>query len=399
MSTPREYVLDGCDRFDLNEFPGAAAMIVCRPVALLLLGTIAAEARSEDRLETEIAALALPRIDRGDTVGIVVGVLRDDRSQAFGFGRPSFEDDQHPDGRTIFEIGSVTKVFTSLALADMVREGLVGLDDPVASLLPAGVQVPEKGGRKITLRTLANHTSGLPRVSAKEFANSLKGKDPYADVTDADVYAFLKTLALPRVPGEKNAYSNLGAGLLGHALSLRDRKSYEEMIVARICRPLGMDDTRITLDPSQNLRLARPFKKGGEPTSPWVFDALAGAGALRSTADDMLRFVRANLGRSQVPPRLRSAMDDALEPRTPGPSEGIKLGLGWHMVEKRINPERPEIVFHNGGTGGFRSYVALVRQRGIAVVVLSNSDAEVDLLGSEVLRVLLRNPDPSRARN
>jgi serine-type D-Ala-D-Ala carboxypeptidase/endopeptidase len=373
-------------------------MIVCRPVALLLLGIIAAEARSEDRLETEIAALALPRIERGDSVGIVVGVLRDDRSEVFGFGRPSFEDDQHPDGRTIFEIGSITKVFTALALADMAREGLVGLDDPVASLLPAGVQVPEKDGRKITLRMLANHTSGLPRVSAKELANGLRGKDPYADVTGADVYAFLKTLALSRVPGEKNTYSNLGAGLLGHALSLRERKSYEEMIVARICRPLGMDDTRITLDPSQKLRLARPFKKGGEPTSPWVFDALAGAGALRSTADDMLRFVRAILGQSQVPPRLRSAMDDTLEPKTPGPSEGLRLGLGWHMVEKRINPERPEIVFHNGGTGGFRSYVALVRQRGIAVVVLSNSDAEVDSLGSELLRVLLRNPVASPSR-
>jgi serine-type D-Ala-D-Ala carboxypeptidase/endopeptidase len=373
-------------------------MIVRGSLVFLLFGVSVAEALGEDRLRLEVAALTVPRIERGEAVGIVVGVVRDGRSEVFGFGRPSFQDDEPPDGRTIFEIGSITKVFTAVALADMAREGVVGLDDPVARLLPEGVRIPERGGRQITLRMLANHTSGLPRVSAKELANGLVGKDPYADVTADDIYGFLKTLALPRAPGEKNAYSNLGAGLLGHALSRRDGKSYEEMIVSRICRPLGMEDTRITLDPSQKVRLAHPYKKGGESTSPWVFDALAGAGALRSTADDMLRFASANLGLSQVPARLRTALNDSLEPKTPGPNDGIKLGLAWHIIDKRTQPERPEIVFHNGGTGGFRSYLGLVRDRKIAVVVLSNSDAEVDSLGSEVLRLLLRNPATADTR-
>jgi D-alanyl-D-alanine-carboxypeptidase/D-alanyl-D-alanine-endopeptidase len=387
-----------CDRLICHEFSGVPVMIVRGSLVFLLFGVSVAEALGEDRLRLEVAALTVPRIERGDAVGIVVGVVRDGRSDVFGFGRPSFEDDEPPDGRTIFEIGSITKVFTAVALADMAREGLVGLDDPVARLLPDRVQIPERGGRQITLRMLANHTSGLPRVSSKELSNSLAGKDPYADVTADDVYGFLKTLALSRAPGEKNAYSNLGAGLLGHALSRRDGKSYEEMIVSRICRPLGMEDTRITLDPSQKVRLARPYKKGGETTSPWVFDALAGAGALRSTADDMLRFASANLGLSQVQARLRNALNDSLEPKTLGPNDGIKLGLAWHIIDKRALPERPETVFHNGGTGGFRSYLALVRDRKIAVVVLSNSDAEVDSLGSEVLKLLLRNPATADAR-
>ncbi|HEY2159569.1 MAG TPA: serine hydrolase [Isosphaeraceae bacterium] len=141
---------------------------------------LGATARSDDRLAPAITKLVTPRIGRGDAVGVVAGVIREGRPEVFGFGRASDDVDRAPDGRTIFEIGSMTKLFTSLALADMAREGIVRLDDPVATLLPEGVGVPDRDGRAITLRTLANHTSGLPRVMPKAVSGMLANGDAYA---------------------------------------------------------------------------------------------------------------------------------------------------------------------------------------------------------------------------
>ena len=215
------------------------------------------------------------------------------------------------------------------------------------------------------------------------------GKDPYAEVTAADLFSFLKSYELKRDPGESFAYANLGAGLLGTALARRAGTTYEELILARICRPLGMRDTRITLDPANALRLARPYTSKGKPAIPWTFDAFAGAGALRSTADDMLVFARANLGLADVPGTLRKALDEARVPRTAADREGVSLGLGWLVFAPKAKPKRPEVAWHNGGTGGFRSFLGVARDAKVAVVVLSNSDASVDALGLGVLDRLI----------
>ncbi len=362
--------------------------------SMLILSILTGSTRDGDRLAGGIAKLVAPKIDRGDSVGIVVGVHQGGRSRTFGFGRRAADVDAPPDGRTIFEIGSITKVFTSAALADMAREGLVRLDDPVATLLPAGVRVPDRDGRPITLRTLANHTSGLPRVIPKAIGRMLATGDPYADITADDVYGFLKGAGLQSAPGEKFSYSNVGAGLLGLALARKAGTSYEELILSRVCRPLGMGDTRVTLDAGQARRLAKPYARKGVPAQEWHFDALAGAGALRSTADDMLGFARANLGLAPTPARLRAAFKDMRTPTADLGRQGGKIGLAWLIPSNRAEPGRPEVFFHNGGTGGFRSYIAIVPSAEVAVVVLSNSAGEVDTLGEAVLKLILE----SRAR-
>jgi D-alanyl-D-alanine-carboxypeptidase/D-alanyl-D-alanine-endopeptidase len=352
--------------------------------------------RADDGLAAEVGTLVRPRIEAGRSVGIVVGVVRDGRSEVFGFGRPSIEDDEPPDGRTVFEIGSISKVFTAIALADMAREGLVALDDPVASLLPEGTRVPDHDGHAITLRTLANHTSGLPTLIPKVLARAVAGKDPYADVSPRDLYDFLATARINRDPGSKYAYSNLGAGLLGTALARRAGMGYEDLVLTRICRPLGMADTRVTLDPEQSIRLAHPYTKQGKAAIYWTLDAFAGAGALRSTADDLLKFARANLGLGPSPDRLRAAMDEARTPRTPTGHDGLKIGLGWHVFEANDKAKRPETTWHNGGTGGFRSFLAMVRETSLAVVVLSNSDDSVDDLGLAMIDLLARRRGAAR---
>ncbi len=344
---------------------------------------------AEESFAEAVKALVQPRIDRDEALGIVVGLVREGRREVFGYGRQSLDGDRRVNGQTIFEIGSITKVFTSIALADMAEAGLVKLDDPVQSLLPEGRRVPEHDQHVMTLRMLSNHTSGLPRVIPKVFARSLAGKDPYAEVSAKDIYDFLETYQLKRDPGSKYDYSNLGAGLLGTVLARRAGVSFEELILARICRPLEMRDTSVTVGPAHESRLAQPYSSRGKPAKPWVFDAFAGAGALHSTADDMLRFVSANLKLTSAPGSLKTSLDTVMMSRLATGSPGLSIALGWHVFEAQERTGRPEIIWHNGGTGGFRGFIGLVREKRLGVVVLSSSDSPVDEVGLKVIERLV----------
>jgi CubicO group peptidase (beta-lactamase class C family) len=176
----------------------------------------------------------------------------------------------------VFEIGSITKVFTTLVLADMARRGEVALDDPVAQYLPADVIMPKRGGRRIALIDLATHTSGLPRrpgdIAPADWAN------PYADYSIVQLYAFLGRYRLRRDIGAAHLYSNLGMGLLGHALALRAGGDFETLVRKRITAPLGMVDTAMALTPGMRTRLAKGHDAERRPVANWDFDALAGPG-------------------------------------------------------------------------------------------------------------------------
>src|ERR1700722_12862122 len=203
----------------------------------------------------EIHEILVRRIDQQrQAVGIVVGVIEPTGRRVVAYGSLANGDPRTLDGDTIFEIGSVTKVFTSLVLADMVSRKEVALDDPAAKYLPENVKMPERNGKSITLHDLSTHSSGLPRIPT-----NLKPKDPrnpYADYSVDDLYEFLSGYELPRDPGSELEYSNLGAGLLGHLLACRDGTDYERLIRSRIARPLSMPDTGIMRASSINQRMA-----------------------------------------------------------------------------------------------------------------------------------------------
>ena len=205
--------------------------------------------------DAEIRDILVERIDtQKQSVGIVVGVIRPEGRQVVAYGLLDKGDARPLNGDTVYEIGSVTKVFTSLLLMDMVQRGEVSLNDPVAKYLPATVKMPTRNGRVITLEDLATHTSGLPVIPT-----NLKPKDttnPYADYSVEQMYEFLSSYELTRDIGSKYEYSNLGGGLLGHVLALKAGKSYEELVESRICGPLGMKSTAITLTPEMRARLA-----------------------------------------------------------------------------------------------------------------------------------------------
>ena len=292
----------------------------------------------------EIREILVKRIDQQkQAVGINVGVIEPAGRSVVAYGNLAKDDIRPLDGDTIFEIGSVTKVFTSLLLADMVNRKEVNLDDRAARYLPENVTMPERSGRPITLLDLSTHSSGLPRVP-----HNLNPKDPanpYADYSVDNLYEFLSGYALPRDPGSEVEYSNLGAGLLGHLLAHRAGTDYESLVRSRITEPLGMPDTGITLSSSMKQRMATGHNAMLAPVANWDLPTLAGAGALRSSANDMLTFLEAFLGYRESP--LAPAMKAMLEVSRPVGKTGFAIGLGWHILG--------EIVWHDGGTGGFRS--------------------------------------------
>jgi CubicO group peptidase (beta-lactamase class C family) len=317
----------------------------------------------------------------GRRAGLVVGYLAGDRRRVAGYGRLGGASGA-PGATAIFEIGSITKVFTALLLADLATHGVVGLDDPLARYLPA--PVPASRGRAITLSDLASHAAGLPRNPKGTLRGWLRDRhNPYAGLSAEDVGAGLARTRLRRPPGQRVRYSNLGAGLLGQALAHAAGQPYEELVRERIGRPLAMPDTVITLSGEQAARLATGHTRRGAPVAPFELPGLAGAGALRSTAEDLLRFLRANLDPAGTP--LAAPLERIQRPRLRS-GRRAAVGLGWHIVR---SPARSgEMLWHNGGTGGFRSFVAAVRDTGTAVVVLSNTARWVDPLGLRLVKAL-----------
>lgn len=315
--------------------------------------------------DSEIAKLIDTRIAGRAGEGIVIGVIEPSGRRIVARGPAG---GKPFDGKTVFEIGSMSKVFTSLLLADMVQRGEVKLDDPAEKYLPAGAKMPERGVRKITLADLATHRSGLPRLPDNmPFGDPA---NPYADYTEAMLLQFLGRYALTRDIGSQFEYSNLGVGLLGYILARRAGTDYETLLRQRITGPLGMRDTAITLDANQKARFATGHDAFMQPAKPWDLPALAGAGAIRSTADDMLTFLAAFIGAKPSP--LAPAMQAMIAQRWPGVSPGVESGLAW-MIAKSPSGE---IVFHDGGTGGFRTSMVYAPAKKRGVVVLTNAAVE-----------------------
>lgn len=332
--------------------------------------------QAADRIPSEVRENVTQRVAEGDCVGIVVGVVDAQGTSYFSRGRFSRDGDRPVSEDTIFEIGSITKAFTAVLLADMVKRNLVALDDPVQKYLPSLAYMPSHGDKHITLGNLATHRSGLPRLPDDFEAKDME--NPYVDYTDKRMLQFLAGHELSRDIGAKYEYSNLGVGLLGYALSRHAGKSFEQLVIDRISEPLGLKDTRITLSDEQRSRLAQGHV-AGRPAKNWDFDALAGAGALRSTARDMLRFLSANLGLAET--RLSNALQATHRDRFETGQPELSVALGWHVWTKYGTT----IIWHNGGTGGYHSFCGFIPQKGLGVVVLTNSSEDIDDIGLHVL--------------
>ena len=307
---------------------------------------------------------------------LIIALVHGGQEEIATFGSVSDANKHEPTADTVYEIGSVTKTFTGLLLADAVVHGEVTLDDPLQRHLPQ-YSIPKKGERAITLLDLATQTSALPRLPTN--LQIKHPMNPYIDYTVDDMKAFLSSYTLPFTPGEHYEYSNLGFGLLGQALAARAKMSYGELLQKRITAPLNMKDTSIALTPRMAERFAEAHDAAGGKASPWDFREFEGCGAIRSTARDLLLYLHAMMQPASSP--LSKAVELAVRPERPTDRGNAKIGLAWQIEERNGR----KLIWHNGMTGGYASFVGFTADGQDGVVVLTNISRSVDEIGVSAL--------------
>jgi CubicO group peptidase (beta-lactamase class C family) len=351
--------------------------LVCFSWLVLAAPSPAAQAVFTDA-DADGIRMFLGRTFTNGHAGMVIGIVDQGGSRVFGAGKLDDGTDREVTGDTVFEIGSVTKVFTSLLVLEMDRRGEVKLDDPVAKYLPGRVKVPSYAGKEITLRNLAVQDSGLPfhPDSIERILDWASGKPKLKEFkaacdafTTEDLYAFLSELELTNAPGIRFQYSNVGMALLGQAMALRAGASYESLVVDRVARPLNMDSTGITVTPELKARLARGHWADGTPSENLKFQVQGSAGGMISTANDLMKFLSANLGFTQT--GLTLLMEEMQIVRHTGAPRFGTTAMPW-MDEGVYQPPGSELLGHGGGGLGYLAFVGFDKKKRRGVAVLSN---------------------------
>lgn len=331
---------------------------------------------AQEAIPAEVKDIIRQRVDDDMNISLAVGVINEDGNHFFSYGKDSRENGNDVDSNSVYEIGSITKSFTGTLLAALVEQGKVDLQDPVQKFLPDTVEVPTWKGQEIKLVHLANHSSGLPRLP--DNLHPADPANPLADYSVEQLLDFIDHYELTRAPGSKYEYSNYATGLLGIVLGRSQNKTYEELLTEIIFKPLEMNSTGIFLTPKMERKLTTGHTMFF-PVGHWIFktNTLAGAGAILSTTDDMLNYLGANIG--LVDSKLYPAMQ--LTHKNSVTFEGPVVGLGWHTMPIKGK----DITWHNGSTGGFKSFAGFIAGENKAVVVLSNSGSSVDDIGLHLL--------------
>jgi len=348
-------------------------------LVVIVVGSINHSSYGEDTPITpaEIDALVEPYAEAELFNAISIGVVQGDKSWTQHFGMLSEEHNGKPTGETVYEIGSVSKVFTGILLAHAVESGRVELAQPIGSIMKKLQTANQEVGDSILLRHLTTHTSGLPRMpdnfSPADHAN------PFADYDRKLLSEFMCGFVPERKPGVKGEYSNLAVGLLGDLLAVEAGMDYGALLKQNLAGPLEMGDTCLNLSHEQIDRLTPPHNGDRNADKNWTFDALAGAGGIRSTTDDMVRFIEANLH----PPEgvIGEAIELAWKQHLPSKEGAFAMGLGWHLA--RDGQTR----WHNGQTGGYHSMILVNRELDAGVVILCNTaTGEVDALAQSIIQ-------------
>jgi CubicO group peptidase (beta-lactamase class C family) len=318
----------------------------------------------QTELDKKVDSLVMPFMRIGNTVGLSIGVLENGQMHVYSYGETAKDNRLVPDGNTLFEIGSITKTFTATLLAYFVQQGKLNLDDPVNKYLPDSVANLQFNGKPITIRSLANHSSGLPRLPGN-FAIQSDPVNPYRNYDSIQLFSFLAHFTPTREPGAQYEYSNFAVGLLGLILERISGKSYETLLKEIIWQPLHMNNTTITLANEDSSKLALGYDVSLHPVHSWEFQSLAGAGAIRSCINDLLLYAKAQAGKdnSQLSQAIQRTHELTFE------SGQNKVGLGWHI----FNQKGKNYIAHDGQTGGYCSSIVVNPASGNAVVILTNA--------------------------
>lgn len=328
-------------------------------------------------LDQKVERLVRPYIQQSNTTGLVIAIVDQGKIHRYSYGTVDKKTQYLPKpATTIFEIGSVTKTFNALLLAELVVKGKMKLQDPINQYLPDSLPLLAFRGNPIRLVHLANHTAGLPRLPENIFSGKVEPQDPYKHYNTSLLFSYLRNYKIKSLPGTKFSYSNLGAGLLGTILERSEKQSYEDLLINKICRTLGMNNTSISLNSAQEQNFAQGYNEEGKATAQWDLASLKGSGAIRSTLDDIVLYAQAQLGGKNP---LEKAIKLSHEVTFTNITES--MGLGWRIN----NTSKSPYLHHSGGTGGFRSFVGFDRQSQFAVVILSNSAVDVTGIGQKMM--------------
>ena len=329
-----------------------------------------------------VDSIATDFLARNHSSCIVIGIIDHGEQKIYCYGNINKNGGPSADSNTLFEIGSLTKLFTATATAIEVHSGKLKYSDSLSSLLP-GIHMPEYAGHEIKVIDLLHHTSGLPRIPTDLFIprKNFDTLNPYAIYSRTNLDSFIDKYRLRWMPGTSYSYSNLGYGLMGDILSRIEGKSYESIIGEMIWKPLNMNHSTITLSEEQKKVIASPYNQKGEPDHLWDFDALAGAGAIRSDITDMMKFLSVSMNPGGVKDiKLKNALIDC-QTMLFNADNGVKVGLGWHS--QPFNYDR--LIFHAGGTGGYHSFIGFTKNSQKGIIMLTNSQMENDEIALNIL--------------
>jgi len=338
---------------------------------------IPSEVRNDNPLRTSIDSIVDTEtknfLARNFNRGLRIAVVHKGKTYTYGYGETVKGNDIIPHDSTIFEIGSLTKTFTALLLAQALEEKRVSEDDDVRKHLEGKFPNLEYKGQPIRLKHLANHTSGLPRLPADlEKQPKFDALDPYRNYSEKMLLSYLQTAKPDTTPGARQEYSNLGVAVLGLALEKIYGKSYEQLVKEKITAPFALSST--TFEDNEK-RMAAGYDEHDNKVPYWRFSAFAPAGALRSDMHDMRRYLDVQMKADD--PAVRRAQKETTRE---GPQA---VGLGWMITQ---GASGKNLIWHNGGTFGFSSFLGFMEDRSTGIIILSNSGKPVDMLAMQLLR-------------
>ncbi len=352
---------------------------------LLILTSCKKELETPQNIQEEIDNIIMPYIISGNRVGVAVGVYDNGETNFFSYGTKNLEDGGEIDENTMFEIGSITKTFTTIMLAKLSLEGVVSMDDAIQQFFPSNVSIPSYGEEQIRLINLANHSSSLPRMPDNIDDNA--GNEISYTYLENDLFDFLNNYSLTTPIGGKGEYSNIGMGILGYILKNENNTTYNELLRDGIFVPLNMNSTVLDYENISTDNIAQGYDGNTEQEESLFSEVFEGAGAIKSNIPDMLKYLEATL--SEDSDSLFLAMQQAHIKTIETEGNDSEIGLGWFI---ETIDDGQEIVFHDGGTAGFNSFIAFNKDTKKGVIILLNTNVgfaggQIDI-GKEIMGIL-----------
>jgi len=328
-------------------------------------------------LDSVVENAVIDFIQSPQNCGLSIGIIKDTLISFYNYGETKRDNKVLPKQNSLYETGSITKTFCGILLAYAVNEGKIKLDDDIRKYLPGEYPNLKTAKNVIEIKHLANHSSGLPRVPSDiESQDKYDPLNPYKNYNKEMLFDYLKKIKLENEPGQICDYSNTGMALLGIILERVYKRSFEELVKEKICYPNNMNNTAVNLSPYQLQQLCDGHDNTGNIIPHWDLGAFEAAGGIKSCTNDMINYLKLNMVEKDAAIKLShmSTID-----------KDSNVGLAWHIIKTKYNNE---LVWHNGGTFGFSSFCGFIKEKKIAIIILSNTASNVDFIGLSVLKFL-----------